>query len=144
MAYTLKTQITDDSVQDFLASIEDDQKREDCYRMLDIMQEVTGCEPKMWGKNIVGLGSYHYVYSSGQEGDWMLTGFSPRKSYLSVYLMSGMVGKNMTENLNKLGKHKMGKSCLNINKLSDVDEEILRQLIKDSVQVMRDKYPTTC
>lgn len=144
MAYELKTKLNDASVQEFLESVEDSAKREDCFKILDIMQEVTGCQPKMWGKNIIGLGQYHYVYSSGQEGDWMLTGFSPRKSYISVYLMSGMVGAQMDDQLAKLGKHKMGKSCLNIKRLEDVDETVLAGLIQDSVTYMKDQYQTRC
>jgi hypothetical protein len=139
MAYKLKTQVNDADVKKFLDSIEDEQKREDSYRVMKMMQEITGCEPKMWGRSIVGFDTYHYEYSSGQSGDWMVTGFSPRKANLTLYVMNGFV--DMDDKLSRLGKHKIGKSCLYIKRLSDVDENILREMIKDSVAYMKKTYP---
>jgi hypothetical protein len=118
-----KTRPTSKSVERFLAGVENDRRRDDSFRMLEIMREITGEEPKMWGPSIVGFGSYHYRYASGREGDWMLTGFSPRKSSLTVYIMAGFSGK-----------FKTGKSCLYINKLDDVHLPTLKKLIRESVR----------
>lgn len=126
--YELKTKVNDADVVEFLKSVENDKRREDAFRVLDIMTEVTGEEPKMWGKSIIGFGSYHYVYASGQEGDWMATGFSPRKQSMSLYIMAGF--PKFEELMKDLGKYKTGKSCLYINKLEDVDEGVLKKLIK--------------
>jgi hypothetical protein len=128
--YELKTKVNDADVLEFLNSVENTKRRQDSFAILDIMSEITGEEPKMWGKSIVGFGSYHYVYASGQEGDWMAIGFSPRKQSLTLYIMSGF--KAYDELLAKLGKYKTGKSCLYINKLEDVDEGVLRELIRES------------
>ena len=132
--YELKTKVNDADVIAFLESVEDPMRREDSLAMLDIMSEVTGEEPQMWGKSIVGFGSYHYVYASGQEGDWMAIGFSPRKQSLTLYIMSGF--KAYDELMAKLGKYKTGKSCLYIKKLEDVDMDVLRKLIKGSFDWM--------
>jgi hypothetical protein len=129
----LKTKKTQASVAAFLNAIDDDQKRRDSKAVAKIMKEITGKSPKMWGTSIVGYGSYHYKYASGQEGDWPLTGFSPRKQALTLYIMSGF--KEYKPLLKKLGKHKTGKACLYIKKLEDVDEKVLRELIKRSVKV---------
>jgi hypothetical protein len=139
MAYELNTKVNDADVKEFLDSIEDKQQREDSYRVMEIMREITGCEPKMWGKSIVGLDTYTYTYASGQTGDWMVAGFSPRKANLTLYVMNGFV--DMDEKLSQLGKYKTGKSCLYIKRLSDVDENILREMIKDSVAWMKKTYP---
>ena len=136
----LKTRVNDASVRKFLESVDNDTRRQDCEEILVMMQEATGCEPKMWGASIVGFGSYHYKYASGREGDFMLVGFSPRKSNVSVYIMPGF--DKYESELQKLGKHKTGKSCLYINKLEQVDNEVLKNLIADSVVEMRKKYPT--
>ena len=127
----LKTKRNDGSVEDFLNSVEDEAKRDDCYQVLNIMKEITGEEPKMWGGSIVGFGSYHYKYASGREGDWFVTGFSPRKQALTLYIMAGF--SKYDELMSKLGKYKTGKSCLYIKKLDDIDEEVLRELITTSV-----------
>ena len=103
-----------------------------------MMKEVTGAEPQMWGPSIVGFGAYHYKYESGREGDWFLVGFSPRKQNLTLYIMAGF--KRYEELLAKLGKHKTGKSCLYLNKLADVDEEVLRQMVAASVEYLSKKY----
>ncbi|MBV7338085.1 DUF1801 domain-containing protein [Chloroflexi bacterium TSY] len=100
------------------------------------MKEVTGEEPQMWGTSIIGFGSYHFKYASGREGDWMLVGFSPRKQNLTLYIMPGF--ENYDELLGNLGKHKTGKSCLYINKLADVDQGVLKKLVKQSVDHMRE------
>lgn len=132
----LKTKPTDESVTAFLDSVEDEKKREDSYAVMELMREVTGEEPKMWGDSIVGFGSYHYRYASGREGDWFLAGFAPRKGNLSLYIMSGF--DEYDELLGQLGKHKTGKSCLYINHMDDVDEDVLRRLVRASVAHMRE------
>lgn len=131
----LKTQRTQASVARFLASIEDEKKRNDSRTVLKMMQEITGDKPKMWGTAIIGFGSYHYTYASGREGDWFLAGFSPRKQALTLYIMSGF--SRYQELLAKLGKHKTGKSCLYINRLDDIDMKVLRRLVKESVAHVR-------
>ena len=132
--YELKNKVNDADVIAFLESVDDPKRKEDSLAMLDIMSEITGEEPKMWGKSIVGFGSYHYVYASGQEGDWMAIGFSPRKQSLTLYIMSGF--KAYDELMAKLGKYKTGNSCLYIKKLEDVDMNVLRKLIKGSFDWM--------
>ena len=127
----LKTQRTDASVQGFLQSVEDERRRADSFAILELMREVTGEEPAMWGPSIVGFGSYRYAYASGREGEWFLVGFSPRKRNLTLYIMSGFAGYDAL--LAKLGKYKTGKSCLYINTLEDVDLGVLRELIRQSV-----------
>ena len=128
----LKTRKTNASVSQFLNSIEDDQRRKDAKTVAKMMRAITGKAPKMWGPAIVGYGSYHYKYASGREGDWFLTGFSPRKQALTLYIMSGFHEKNPL--LDKLGKFKHGKSCLYVKKLEDIDLEVLEKLIKGSVK----------
>lgn len=135
----LKTQKNAASVEEFLNSVENERKRADSFRVLELMREVTGEEPAMWGTSIVGFGSYHYKYASGREGDWFLAGFSPRKQSLTLYIMSGF--EEYDALLSKLGKHKTGKSCLYLNKLDDVDEQILRKLVKKSVEHMKATNP---
>jgi len=136
----LKTQPTRASVTSFLAGIGDQQQRADAKKVAAMMRRATGKRAKMWGASIVGYGSYHYRYASGQEGDFMIAGFSPRKQALTVYIMPGFSGFGKL--MNKLGKYKTGKSCLYIKRLSDVDEKILEKLIVDSVRIMRKKYAT--
>ncbi|WP_029039865.1 DUF1801 domain-containing protein [Cucumibacter marinus] len=135
-----KTQQTESSVADFLNAIEDDTKRADAWRIDEIMREITGEDAKMWGAAIVGYGRYHYKYESGREGDFMIAGFSPRKANLTLYIMAGF--STYEKLLEKLGKHKTGKSCLYVKRLSDIDESVLRAMIAESVAYMRDKYPT--
>ena len=138
----LKTQKNKASVAKFLNAIEDEQKRKDSKELLKIFKEVTGEKPCMWGDSIIGFGSYHYKYErSGQEGDWPLTGFSPRKQRISVYIMPGF--SKYESLLKKLGKHKVSKgSCLYIKKLEDIDTDVLVRIIKDSVDVMKKRYDT--
>jgi len=128
----LKTKQTAQSVERFLKGIADAGRREDCFTVAKIMQEVTGCEPKMWGTSIVGFGTQHYKYDSGREGDWMLTGFSPRKQNLTLYINGGF--EKYDDLMQKLGKHTVAKSCLYIKRLSDVDLPTLKKLIRSSVK----------
>lgn len=129
----LKTQKNDASVEAFLHSV-DEKRRDDCFALLNLMGEVTGNEPKMWGTSIVGFGEYHYKYASGREGDMPIAGFSPRKQNLTLYIMDGF--EHYDELLGKLGKHSTGKSCLYIKRLADVDTDVLRQLVEASVAHM--------
>ena len=131
----LKTKPTAQSIESFLSRISDDQKREDCFTLLELMKQVTKTEPQMWGSSIVGFGSYHYTYASGREGDWPLTGFSPRKQNLTLYIMAGF--DQYDELLKNLGKHTVGKSCLYIKRLADVDLPTLTELVRQSVTHMR-------
>ena len=133
----LKTQKNDASVVDFLNSVENDQRKEDSFVVLELMKKITQSEPSMWGPSIIGFGSYHYKYASGREIDWFLTGFSPRKQSLTLYIMSGF--KKYDELLKRLGKYKTGKSCLYINKLEDIDIQVLKELITDSVTYLSQK-----
>jgi hypothetical protein len=130
----LKTKVNEKSVLAFLDNVGEEKKRADSHIILDLMQDITGEQPKMWGDSIVGFGSYHYKYKSGREGDWFLTGFSPRKQSLTLYIMAGF--DQYQELLDKLGKYKTGKSCLYVNKIEDVDLNVLRELIKQSVDHM--------
>ena len=127
----LKTKQNDQSVDEFLKAIPDERRRKDCYAVLELMKKVTGDEPKMWGDAIVGFGAYHYKYASGREGDSFLTGFSPRKQNLTLYITTGF--EEYDDLLNKLGKYKTGKACLYINKLEDVDLSVLQELVTKSV-----------
>lgn len=130
----LKTKKTSASVDLFLQSIPNEKKRQDAYRILSLMQEVTGEEPAMWGSSMIGFGKYHYKYASGRAGEWFLTGFSPRKQNLTLYIMAGFDGYDQL--LRNLGKFKTGKSCLYINKLEDVDLSILKELVRQSAEHM--------
>lgn len=134
----IKTTITEDDVLTFIHSIENDSKRNDSLQLLDIFKKVTKLEPKLWSNSVIGFGQYHYKSDkSSQEGDWFLTGFSPRKSNLSIYIMHGQ--EQNQEMLDKLGKYKSGVGCMYINKLSDVNIKILEDLISKSFEFMRNK-----
>ncbi len=135
----LKTKVNDASVDDFLNQIEDEQKRADCFAISKMMQQATKAKPKMWGSNIVGFGAYRYKYASGREGDWMLVGFSPRKDNITVYIIAGF--EQYDDLMQKLGKHKTGKSCLYIKKLADVDKGVLKELVTKSVAHMKATNP---
>jgi hypothetical protein len=125
-----KTVPTNQSVEDFLNAIDDEQKRKDSFALLNLMREVTDLEPRMWGSSIVGFGSYHYKYASGREGDTIVAGFSPRKQNLTIYNMGGV---DPDDDLFKnLGKHTSGKGCLYIKRLDDVDLPTLKRLIEVS------------
>ena len=128
----LKTKKNDKEVSTFLNSLEDAKKRQDCEALLRLMQEETGEPPAMWGESIVGFGEYHYHYASGREGDWFLTGFSPRKQNLTVYIMAGFEAYEAL--MKRLGKYKTSKSCLYIKRLEDVDPKVLRELVRQSAQ----------
>lgn len=129
---TLKTRPNDQDVTEYISKIENPQTRQDSALILEIMLRVTGTEPVMWGDSIIGFGSYHYTYASGREGDWFLTGFSPRKQSLTLYIMAGFSGYDTL--LSRLGVHKTGKSCLYINRIADIDTRILEELIRQSVE----------
>ena len=131
----LKTKVNDASVDKFLNNVKDKSVRDDCYKILEIMKKAPRAEPKMWGTSIIGFGSYHYKYASGREGDWMLTGFSPRKQNLTLYIMPGF--DEYDDLLEKLGKHTTGKSCLYIKRLEDVDMKVLKDLVAKSVKKMK-------
>ncbi len=135
----LKTQPSDQDVEAFLNGVEDEQKRQACFTVKEIMEQATGAPAKMWGDSIVGFGTYRYKYASGREGEWMLTGFSPRKRNLTLYIMSGFDEYDAL--LDDLGKYKTGKSCLYINKIEDVDLDVLRDLVQQSVQHMVETNP---
>ena len=130
----LKTKLNDQNVEDFLKGISDEKKRQDCFTLLEIMKQVTQADPKMWGSSIVGFGSYHYKYASGREDDWFLTGFSPRKQNLTLYIMAGF--DLYEELLKRLGKYTTGKSCLYIKRIEDIDLPTLKTLIEQSVKHM--------
>lgn len=135
----LKTRPTDNDVEAFLNGVENDAQRQDSRQILEMMRQVTGEEARMWGDSIVGFGSYHYTYASGRQGDWFLAGFSPRKQNLTLYIMSGFDRYDTL--LGKLGKYRTGKSCLYIKKLEDVDQDVLRKLVQQSVDHMRATNP---
>jgi hypothetical protein len=139
MATTSKTTETDASVDDYLAAIDDEVRRDDCRVLARLMSGVTRQPPRMWGAGIVGFGSYHYRYESGREGDAPLTGFAARKGDISVYLVTGFEGREAL--LARLGRHKTGKACLYVRRLSDVDMQVLEQLVAGSVEQMRKRYP---
>ena len=136
----LKTKQTEANVEDFINTYANTaQKRKDSFELLKLMQDFTGFEPKMWGPSIIGFGQYHYKSEkSRQEGDWPLVGFSPRKTAISLYVYTG--GSAQDEWLKDLGKFKMGKSCIYVKKLSDINQEILKKLIKSTMDFLQNKY----
>jgi hypothetical protein len=139
MMYELKTKVTDNSVIEFIEQVDNPKKREDAYRLLDIFTETTGFEAKMWGPSIIGFGSYHYKYESGQEGDAPLAGFSPRKAKISLYFAPGEPKRE--ELLKQFGKHTTGKACVYVNKVADIDVDVLKALINESVSFTQKMYP---
>jgi Domain of unknown function (DU1801) len=136
----LKTKQTNADVSEFINSFADtEQKRKDSFELIKLMQDFTGFEPRMWGPSIIGFGSYHYKSErSSQEGDWPLVGFSPRKAAISLYVYSG--AKEHEYLLEGLGKYKMGKACIYIKKLSDINQEALRKLMKETIVFLQLKY----
>ncbi len=134
-----KTAETEKNVIEFIYEFADtEQKRKDSYELIELMQNVSGHEPKMWGSNIIGFGTYHYKYNSGHQGDSALIGFSPRKSAISLYVFTGL---DEHEHLLKgLGKYKMGKACIYVNKLSDIDQLQLKTLIEETIKFLKSKY----
>ena len=131
----MKTKPTNESVEEFLNRIPEAERREECFAVAKMMEEITGEKPKMWGPSIVGFGGYHYKYASGREGDWPMAAFSPRKKDLTVYLMMGF--EKRAELMEKLGKHSHAKSCLYIRRLSDIHVPTLKKLIKVSVKDLK-------
>ena len=130
----LKTKKNEKSVEAFLNGVEDEKKREACLIISEMMADITGEEPKMWGDSIVGYGEYRYEYASGRQGEWFLTGFSPRKRNVTLYIMSGF--EDYDSILENLGKYKTGRSCLYINRIEDIDTDVLRELVEQSVKHM--------
>jgi hypothetical protein len=124
-----KTTQNDNDVEAFIQRVEDERKREDSRALIDLMREATGEVPVMWGETIIGFGSYHYVYESGREGDWMRVGFSPRKANLVIYGLGALPDRDAR--LAKLGKHTTGKDCVYVKRLSDIDLAVLREMVRD-------------
>jgi hypothetical protein len=141
MSYQQKTKETDHSVIEFIENVENPKKREDAYKLIDIFTKTTGYEAKMWGPSIIGFGSYHYKYESGHEGDAPLVGFSPRKAKISLYFAPGETKRD--ELLKDFGKHTTGKGCVYINKVADIDMDVLKKLITQSVQFLQNTYPNS-
>ncbi|WP_338452278.1 DUF1801 domain-containing protein [Niallia oryzisoli] len=137
--YELKTKENDNNVIEFIEQIDNPKKRDDAYKLLDIFTETSGSPAKMWGPSIIGFGSYHYKYKSGHEGDAPLVGFSPRKAKISLYFAPG--DEKREELLLDLGKHTTGKACVYINKVDDIDVEVLKALIKQSISFLKNAYP---
>lgn len=137
--YELKTKENDRDVIEFIEAVENPKKREDAYKLLDIFTEISGYSAKMWGPSIIGFGKYHYKYQTGHEGDAPLVGFSPRKAKISLYFATG--DTNREELLEKFGKHTSGKACVYINKVADIDVEVLKALIVQSIDFLRKTYP---
>ncbi len=134
----LKTKPTDSSVADYLNAIENNQVRQDCWAIVELMQDATKAEPKMWGSSIIGFGTYHYVYASGREADWMLTAFSPRKQNITLYIMGGF--EEYDQLIASLGKCTRGKGCIYIKRLSDINIPTLEKLIRESVNRLTNTY----
>jgi len=134
-----KTKPNDLSVDAYVEAIADEARRHDCRELIALMSGVTKCPPKMWGTGIVGFGAYHYKYASGHEGDACLAGFASRKGAISIYLIAGFDGQQAM--LAKLGKHKMGKACLYVRRLSDIEMPVLEQLVAHSVAEVKRRYP---
>lgn len=137
--YELKTKENDNSVIEFIEAVDHPKKREDAFRLLDIFTEATGYPAKMWGPSIIGFGSYHYKYATGHEGDAPLVGFSPRKAKISLYFATGDTEREAL--LKDFGKHTSGKACVYINKVDDIDTEVLKALIHQSVVFLKERYP---
>ena len=137
--YEQKTKENDASVIEFIEKVENPKKREDAYRLLEIFSETTGYPAKMWGTSIIGFGSYHYKYATGHEGDAPLVGFSPRKAKFSLYFATGDAQRD--ELLKDFGKHTAGKGCVYINKLADIEINVLKRIICQSVQFLKETYP---
>ena len=134
-----KTQATDASVSEFIATVDHPTRKADAAALDALFRKVTGWQPEMWGPSIIGYGRYQYVYDSGREGDFLATGFSPRKSNMSIYIMPGYA--DFGDILARLGKHKIGKSCLYVNKLADIDLDVLEELIRAGLKDLDAKWP---
>jgi hypothetical protein len=136
LAYELKTKENEASVDDFISTVEPEARRADCGTIRSMMEKATGEPGVMWGASIVGFGKYSYKYASGHSGEFLVVGFSPRKTNFSIYIMPGF--ERYSDLLARLGKHKIGKSCLYVKSLADIDEDVLMELITESVKVMRE------
>ena len=134
-----KMKENDNSVIEFIERVESEKKKADAYQLLEIFEEVTGYEGKMWGPSIIGFGSYHYKYASGREGDAPLVGFSPRKAKISLYL--AYESEEREKSLENFGKHTKSKACIYVNKLADIDTNVLKDLIKYTVETYQNLYP---
>lgn len=134
-----KTAETSVDVYDFINLVDDEQKCKDSYRFIELMQEVSGHEPKMWGPSIIGFGTYHYRYESGHEGDAPILGFSPRKAAISLYIYTGLEEHQYL--LEDLGKYKIGKACIYVKKLADINEKNMIAIMKKSIEWVNEKYP---
>lgn len=137
--YELKMKENDSSVIEFIENVESLKKREDAYKLLDVFAETSGYKAKMWGSSIIGFGAYHYKYASGHEGDAPLVGFSPRKAKISLYFATGDTERQ--ELLKDFGKHTSGKACVYINKVADIDVDVLKALINQSIKFLKETYP---
>lgn len=135
----MKTRPTRRSVRAFINAVEHPGRREDCQTLLPLFEKITGSKATMWGDKIIGFGSYHYRYASGREGDWPITGYSPGKQQLTIYVMPGF--DNYQSLLDRLGRHRTGKSCLYLGRLANIDLAVLEQLVKRSVADMRKTWP---
>jgi len=138
--YELKTKATEVTPKDFIAAMEDGTRKTDAERLLKWMTKVTGLKPKMWGPSIIGYGRYHYQYQTGHSGDMCMTGFSPRKARMVLYILPGYA--DISDTLARLGKHKIGKSCLYINKLADVDMDVLEEIVREGLDYVRRNHET--
>ncbi|MGB6083676.1 DUF1801 domain-containing protein [Moheibacter sp.] len=138
MAKENKTKPTEVSVEDFVNSVENEQKRNDSFALIERMKQITGKEPKMWGPSIIGFGKYHYKYASGHEGDAPLCGFSPRKSAISLYVFTGLERHEYM--LEGLGKYTMGKACIYVKKISDIDLDVMERIIRETTEFLKEKY----
>ena len=138
--YKQKTLKTNQDVAEFIEGVDSFKKREDAYKLLEIFEESTGYQAKMWGPSIIGFGTYHYKYASGHEGDAPLVGFSPRKAKISLYFATG--DSDRAELLSRLGKHTSGKACVYINKVEDINIEVLKEIISQSIIFLQKLYPS--
>ncbi|WP_028549610.1 DUF1801 domain-containing protein [Paenibacillus sp. UNC451MF] len=137
--YKQKTKETDSSVIEFIENVENLKRREDAYKLLETFTETTGYPAKMWGPSIIGFGSYHYKYETGHEGDAPFVGFSPRKANISLYFATGDTERDVL--LQKFGKHKSGKACVYIQKVDDIDVDVLKAMINQSIKFLKETYP---
>lgn len=137
---TNKTQPTKVKPETFISALDHPKRKKDGLVLLEFFNQVTGLKPVMWGPSIIGYGRYHYKYESGREGEFLMTGFSPRKTALTVYIMPGY--QDMSDELSRLGKHKTGRSCLYIKKLEDIDMDVLQEIVLNGLEFMRDNYET--
>ncbi|SDN45843.1 protein of unknown function (DU1801) [Psychrobacillus sp. OK028] len=137
--YEAKTKETDVDVIEFIEAVDSPKKREDAHKLLEIFEQTSGYQAKMWGPSIIGFGSYHYKYASGHEGDAPLVGFSPRKAKISLYFATGDTTRE--ETLKRFGKYTTGKSCVYINKVDDIDVDVLKEMITQSIAFLQELYP---